>query len=124
MNDDIQGFEKLRVWQESRTLVKDIYIVTREFPREELFGLTNQVRRAAVSISSNISEGAARTSPKDQKHFFTMAFGSVYEVLNQLILSNDLGFINDETLKKFRRQTKTICSQLAKLSASTTKRIN
>ena len=70
-----------------------------------------------ISISSNIAEGAGRFSAKDQKHFYNMAFGSIYEVLSQLILANDLGFINDEMLLDCRSKIKTISVQLSNLRA-------
>ena len=124
LNDMMQNFEKLEVWQQARILVNDIYAITREFPEEERYGLTLQLRRAAISISSNIAEGAGRVSPKDQKHFFTMAFGSIYEVLSQIILSFDLGFINEDILQKIRTQIKTISGQLACLSSYIDKKIN
>ena len=88
------AFEKLEVWQKSRDLVKDIYKVTANYPSEERFGLTSQLRRASVSVSSNIAEGSTRWSKKDQARFYEMSFGSLMEILNQLILSTDLKFFS------------------------------
>ena len=113
----MQSFERLEVWQQTRQLVNKIYMLTRDFPHEERHGLTNQIRRSVISISSNIAEGAGRFSAKDQKHFYNMAFGSIYEVLSQLILANDLGFINDEMLLDCRSKIKTISVQLSNLRA-------
>ncbi len=96
------NFEKLEIWQLSRILVKEIYLVTNNFPESEKFGLTNQLRRASVSISSNIAEGSGRISTKDKARFVEIAYSSLLEVLNQIILSNDLGFISEESLLKFR----------------------
>jgi four helix bundle protein len=96
------AFENLEVWQKSRVLVKSVYQLTRNFPSEEKFGLTNQIRRASVSVSSNIAEGSTRWSRKDQARFYEIAFGSLMEVLNQLILSYDLEYLNEESLNNIR----------------------
>jgi four helix bundle protein len=88
------SFEKLEVWQESRLLVKEIYSEMKQFPENEKYGLVSQIKRASVSVSSNIAEGATRTSLKDQAHFYQLAFSSLMEVLNQLILSVDLEFLS------------------------------
>jgi four helix bundle protein len=96
------GFEKLDIWQLSRQLVKNIYQLTKTFPNEEKFGLTSQLRRAAISISSNIAEGNTRSSKKDKAHFLEIAYSSLMEVLNQLILAVDLEFIKKEDLLPLR----------------------
>jgi len=89
----------LHVWQEARVLVKDIYTVTKQFPREEIYALTSQMRRAAVSVPSNISEGAARTSTKEFLQFLSIARGSLSGLETQVILTTDLGYIeNNEPL--------------------------
>ena len=85
----------LHVWQEAMLLVKDIYAVTKQFPREEIYALTSQMRRAAVSIPSNISEGAARTSTKEFLQFLSIARGSLSELETQVILTEDLGYLED-----------------------------
>jgi len=93
----MNNFKKLIVWQKSRELVKDIYLITKGFPKEELFGLTSQIRRATISIALNIAEGSGRGTDKDFVHFLDIAFGSALEVEAQIILSSDLEFItNDE----------------------------
>lgn len=86
---------ELRVWQESRRLVKDVYAATGHFPREELYALTNQMRRAAVSVPSNISEGAARTTTKEFLQFLSIARGSLSELETQVILAGDLAYLED-----------------------------
>jgi four helix bundle protein len=96
------SFEKLEVWQESQLLVKELYLVLQQFPENEKYGLVSQIKRAAVSVSSNIAEGATRTSLKDQAHFYQLAFGSLIEVLNQLILSVDLGFLSQDKYNSLR----------------------
>ena len=85
----------LHVWQEAMLLVKDIYAVTKQFPREEIYALTSQMRRAAVSIPSNISEGAARTSKKEFLQFLSIARGSLSELETQVILTEDLGYLEN-----------------------------
>lgn len=87
---------KLIVWQKSHKLVLMIYKITSDFPKEESFGLVSQLRRAAVSIPSNIVEGKARGSNKEYKRFLLMARGSLEEVKYQLLLSKDLEYINPE----------------------------
>ena len=113
------GFENLEVWQKSRILVKSVYEITATFPNDEKFGLTNQLRRACVSVSSNIAEGSTRWSTKDQARFYEIAFGSLMEILNQFILSYDLKFINEETLQKFRDELETLGRMLNSLHKST-----
>ena len=87
---------KLLVWQKSHELVLKIYEITKDFPREEQFGLTSQIRRASVSIPSNIVEGKARGSDKDYNRFLLMARGSLEEVKYQLLLARDLHYIDNK----------------------------
>jgi len=93
----IKTHHHLQAWQLSRRLVKDIYQITETFPRTEQFGLTTQLRRAAVSIPSNIAEGAARNSFKEFRRFLGIARGSLAEVETQLLLASDLGYRSDNT---------------------------
>lgn len=86
----------LNVWQESITLVTLIYEKTKSFPKDELFGLTSQIRRSSISIPSNISEGAARESNKEFLRFLYIAQGSLSELDTQLIISNNLNFLTNE----------------------------
>ena len=98
----IYAFENLRVWNESRLFVKWIYEITECYPKDERFGLVSQMRRASVSVVSNIAEGSSRKSYKDQAHFYQISYSSLIEVLNQLIISKDLGFIDDGKLNEGR----------------------
>lgn len=91
-------FKDLEIWKKSREFCSEIYEVTCHFPDEEKFGLTNQLRRASVSVPSNIAEGCSRRSNKDFSRFLEIAIGSLYEVETQLLISNDLGFLSDEKL--------------------------
>lgn len=109
------NFEKLEVWQDSRKLVKKIYLITSSFPDEEKFGLTSQLRRAAVSISSNIAEGNSRFSHKDKSHFTEIAYTSLMEVVNQLIIATDLNYINEDTLSKVKKLIELISRKLSGL---------
>ncbi|MCT4644177.1 MAG: four helix bundle protein [Carboxylicivirga sp.] len=108
----IYNFEKLEVWQLARKLVKKIYLATQSFPESEKYGLTNQLRRAGVSISSNIAEGIGRITNKERARFIEIAYSSLLEVLNQLILSNDLEFINEQELLNFRNDIDLLSNKL------------
>ena len=88
-----KSFTGLRAWQEAHRLALLVYKLTDSFPLAEQFGLTGQLRRAAVSVSSNLAEGFGRDSPKDREHFYVMASGSLYEVKSQLLLARDLDYI-------------------------------
>lgn len=110
------SFEKLEVWIEAKKLSKDIYILTNTFPLDEKFGLTSQLRRASISISSNIAEGSARNTNKDKKHFTVMAFSSAVEVLNQVIIAHELNFINLKEYIILREQIESVTNKLNALS--------
>ena len=118
------SFEKLDVWQQSRALVKEVYKITEGFPVEEKYGLTSQIRRASISVSSNLAEGAARKTAKDQAHFSTIAYGSLMELLNQLILASDLDYITNEVVVKTRPRIEEIGNKLNSLRNSQVKRQN
>ena len=109
------SFVKLEVWQEAKEFTKIIYIITSKFPDNEKFGLTSQIRRATVSICSNIAEGSARKTSKDKAHFTTIAFSSAVEVLNQLIISKELDFLSEEEYIKSRSQLESITNKLNSL---------
>ncbi len=94
----IKTHKDLDVWKESMTLAKEVYRLTKHFPKEETFGLASQMRRAAVSIPSNIAEGAARNSDKEFIQFLHVSLGSLAELETQLLLSRELGFPKDEEL--------------------------
>ena len=89
----VYSFEKLECWQQARQLAVWTYNTTRTFPAEEKFGITSQMRRAAVSIASNIAEVTSRKTAKDQNHFSTISYSSTIELLNDLIIANDLKFL-------------------------------
>ena len=114
----IYAFEKLQVWQDAREFSVFIYKLTSAFPSEEKFGLISQIRRACISIASNIAEGSARKSAKDQANFYQMAYSSTLEVLNQLIISTDLQFISDDHLNVCREKIESISNKLNALRNS------
>lgn len=98
----IYPFEKLQAWHASHKMVVRLYTVTAKFPVEERYGLAKQLRRAAVSVSSNLSEGSGRFSGKDQAHFYSMAYSSLMELLNQLMIAKDLGWLSTEDYNDLR----------------------
>jgi len=114
----IFSFEKLNVWKDSKDLIKSIYKITNKFPDDERFGLISQLRRASVSIASNIAEGTSRKTNKDKAHFTTLAYSSTMEVLNQVIIANELEFISEEKYKELRIQIEKISNKLNALRNS------
>jgi four helix bundle protein len=106
------SFEKLNVCQDSLGLIERIYQETKTFPEDEKFGLVSQIRRASISICSNIAEGTSRISTKDKSHFLTMAFSSTMELLSQLIISNRLHFLNDNVYMELRELTMKVSNKL------------
>ncbi len=95
-------FEKLDAWQFAISFCDDIYEMTRRFPREEQFGLTSQIRRAAVSISANIAEGSGKTSNKDNARFIEIAYGSLMEVVSHIEIAKRQQFLSDEQYNESR----------------------
>ncbi|MBQ9522434.1 MAG: four helix bundle protein [Paludibacteraceae bacterium] len=89
------NFRDLEVWKRAMAVAKKVYVITRQFPKEEKFGMTSQIQRAAVSIASNIAEGAGRGTNKDFVHFLSMALGSAFEVETQLIISKELCYVEE-----------------------------
>ena len=106
------SFEKLAVWIEAKEFSKLIYEITTKFPDTEKFGLLSQLRRASLSITSNIAEGSARRSYKEKAHFTTLAFSSAVEVLNQLIISFELDYISEDDYLKLRETLESITNKL------------
>jgi len=98
------SFEKLACWQHARQLAVWTYMTTKFFPAEEKFGIVSQMRRAAISIASNLAEGTSRISKKDQAHFSTVSYSSTIELLNDLIIAKDLEFLSDELYAEGREK--------------------
>ncbi|OGF19544.1 hypothetical protein A3G56_01015 [Candidatus Falkowbacteria bacterium RIFCSPLOWO2_12_FULL_45_10] len=99
MEKEVKNFYDLEVWKKGHSLVLDIYKLTQRFPKEELYGIISQIRRAASSITANIAEGFERFHFKDKIRFYYQARGSIAEVQNFLLLAKDLNFINLEECK-------------------------
>ena len=95
----VKSYKDLVVWQKALELVEMVYVVTSRFPREELYGLANQLRRAAVSVPSNIAEGHSRHSTAEFRHFLSIASGSLAEIETQLLIARRLNYIEPETLQ-------------------------
>lgn len=111
-------FEKLTVWHSARRLVGEVYAVTKSFPKDELFGLTGQLRRAAVSISANIAEGSGRNSDADFAHFLEIAYGSAMEVASLLFLAADAGHLTLATRDTLLGLTSEVTAQLTAFNRS------
>lgn len=105
MENKIKSFTDLNAWKESHKLVLVIYKITKEFPKEEVYGLTSQLRRCAISISSNIAEGFSRQSFKDKANFYSIALGSVTELQNQLLVAKDVGYLKSEIFNQIANQS-------------------
>ena len=118
------SFEKLEVWQDAKELTHQIYKITKTYPDDEKFGLVSQLRRAMISVTSNIAEGSSRMSPKDQAHFYHLAFSSLMEVLSQILISIELGYINPDSEDLFRKEISKIANKLNSLRSSSIQRVN
>jgi four helix bundle protein len=109
------SFKNLDAYNEAKILVKMVYGLIEEFPKVETYALCDQLRRAVISVPSNIAEGSGRTSSKDQAHFFEMAFGSLMEVSCQMDIACDLGYINQNELIQMEEQVSRIAAMLSGL---------
>ena len=94
MTEPKYSYKNLEAYKESKKLVKQVYALLKKFPKEETYALCDQLRRAVISVPSNIAEGSGRTSAKDQAHFLEMAFGSIMEVDCQMDIAQDLGYVS------------------------------
>jgi len=112
------SFEKLRVWQAARELTKQVYLSTANFPQRELYGLTSQCNRAAVSVAANLAEGTSRQSRKDQAHFSEIAYGSLTELACLLILAKDVGVLSETSEAYLRGAIEHVSAQLNALHRS------
>jgi four helix bundle protein len=112
------NFEKLDVWQKAIAFADLVYSSTRTFPADERFGLTNQMRRAAVSVSSNIAEGTSRMSKSDFKRFVEIATGSVFEVISQAFVGRRQGFLSDDNFSNLYASAEEVGRMLSGLRKS------
>jgi four helix bundle protein len=111
----MRDFKKYEIWQLGHSLTLQIYKITSTFPKEELYGLTSQIRRATSSIPTNISEGCGRNSDKEFNQFLNIALGSTSETEYLLILSKDLNYINIESFEILEKEINIIKSKIYKL---------
>ena len=118
----MNSFRKLNVYINGKVLVRQVYQLLKKFPREEQYALCDQLRRAVISIPSNIAEGSGRQSQKDQAHFYTIAYGSLIEVLSQLDVACDLNYITRDEFEKLEllinEEAKMLCGLIAKRQES------
>ena len=117
-------FFDLRVYQEAKLLVREVYALLDKFPKCETYALGDQLRRAVVSVPSNIAEGSGRFSNKEKIHFIEIAYGSLTETLCQLDIARDLEYINDEDFNNEQERINIIGKQLSGLRASFQKQID
>lgn len=109
------SFRDLEAYKESKELVKEVYGLLRKFPKEEQYALCDQLRRAAVSITSNIAEGSGRSSAKEKVHFLEISYASLMEVLSQMDIALDLGYITEEEFCKFEVMGNKVASLISGL---------
>ena len=117
------AFENLNAWQESRKLVISVYQLLDKFPKFEKYALCDQIRRSIVSVPSNIAEGSGRVSIKEQLHFYEIAYGSLMETYNQLILAADLKYIGEQNLEDMRPQIDIVARMMNGLRSSLLKKL-
>ncbi|GGF69256.1 four helix bundle protein [Wenyingzhuangia marina] len=108
----MHNFRELKIWKISKDFCKEVYLVTKSFPKSEIYGLTSQLNRAVVSIPSNIAEGCGRETSKDLARFITIALGSAYEIETQLIIAFELEFIKEEDFETLLFKIKQIQKML------------
>ncbi|MEE0922306.1 MAG: four helix bundle protein [Paludibacteraceae bacterium] len=113
----MNSFRKLNAYIYAKELVKKVYELLKKFPREEQYALCDQLRRAVISLPSNIAEGTGRVSSKDQAHFFTIAYGSLMEVLAQMDVACDLGYISNDEFNEIEKLIDTEAKLLTGLVA-------
>ncbi len=115
MEKNIKSFRDLNVWQKGIDLVKDVYKETKHFPREEMYGLTNQIRRAAISIPSNIAEAHIRQHRAEFRQFLSVALGSLAELETQIIISRELDYMSVEISQKLVSQVNVLGKMIRSL---------
>ncbi|MFH1838138.1 MAG: four helix bundle protein [Candidatus Kuenenbacteria bacterium] len=114
----MENFKKLKVWLKAHCLVLEVYKITKKFPKNEIFGLISQIRRAVISVAANIAEGSKRKTPKDRRHFLVMLETSLEEVKYYFLLSYELGYITKEKGIELTEKAREIGKMLTGLSRS------
>lgn len=118
------SFQKLKVWQEAKKLVVDVYNLLDRFPQFEKYALCDQIRRAIVSVPSNIAEGSGRKSLKEQIHFLEISYGSLMEAYNQLLIAVDLTYISKESVEAIKLSIDGVAKMINGLSKSYSDRLS
>ncbi len=111
-------FKELKVWQKSLDLVNRIYLDTKFLPKDEMYGLTSQIRRSAVSVPSNIAEGCGRKTNRDFNNFLGIALGSAFELETQLIIAKNLNYLEERNFTEFETELKHIQNMIIKLQST------
>lgn len=124
MDGIVYSFEKLKAWQEAKRLVVDVYSILDKFPKFEKYALCDQIRRAVVSVPSNIAEGSGRFSVKEQIRFLEIAYGSLMETYNQLLIAIDLSYINKESVSTIKPNIDAVAKMINGLRISSRKQLN
>ncbi len=124
MEGIIYSFEKLRVWQESKKLVVEVYQLLDSFPKFEKFAICDQIRRAIVSVPSNIAEGSGRKSLKEQIHFLEISYGSLMETYNQLLIAIDLAYITEDSVATIKPSIDAVAKMINALSNTYTEKLD
>ena len=117
------SFETLKAWQEARKLVVSVYRLLDRFPKFENYALCDQIRRAIVSVPSNLAEGSGRSSLKEQIHFIEISYGSLMEAYNQLIIAADLKYIDEQSLESLKPDIDTVAKLLNGLRSSYSRKL-
>ena len=117
------SFEKLNVWQEAKKLVVDVYHLLDEFPKFEKYALCDQIRRAVVSVPSNIAEGSGRKSLKEQIRFLEISYGSLMETFNQLLIAIELNYITEKSVEEIKPTIDAVAKMLNGLRNSNLKKL-
>ena len=120
----METHKDLCVWHQGIELVTAIYLITKTYPKEEIFGLVSQMRRAAISVPSNIAEGYARGTDREKLHFLRISSGSMSEIETQVMLSLNLGYISQESYKELSEKVTSVWKQLNALISSIKKRLS
>ena len=120
----VYSFEKLKVWQEAKGLVVEVYHLLDSFPKFENYALCDQIRRAIVSVPSNIAEGSGRSSLKEQIHFLEIAYSSLLETYNQLLIAVELSYITKDSVEAIKQHVDAVARMINGLRNSYTRKLN
>jgi len=108
----MMDIENLQIWKLGVKMAKDVYLLTEKFPKREVYGLTDQIRRAAVSVPSNIAEGKGRSTAKDFVHFLNTARGSLYELKTQLYIAREIEYLTEEDFSSLHKQIENLSHKI------------